>query len=234
MMKKLLVLPLYNLADRIEDILPRAAAALDEDDTLLLVDDGSTDNTQELIETKGQIFYFRHERELGFGGVMISAFDFARKGGYSRLILADARSSNFSLVVGLCSRALEEGYEIVNISRNMQKIGNDGDYAVYSTGNMLSVRVNNYTGMELADMFSPYKAFDVEAMDALVLEEFDESWILQLWIQSAYFNKRSVELFCAELSDEYREESQVLEKDQEYYNRFIDGEILLYPLAAAE
>jgi|GEM_PF-654582 len=231
-MKKLLVLPLYNLADRVEDILPRAMAAVDDSDTVLLIDDGSTDNTAELVNADvcEKIFYFRHECELGFGGVMISAFDFAKKGGYECVIVADSRSSNFSLIVELCSRAIEEGYEIVNISRNMRKNEQNSEYAVFSTGTFLSKRINDYTGLDLSDIFSPYKAFLVDKIDEMTLEEFDESWILQLWIQSAYFKKRTIEVFCAALSDEYTEESEILEKDPEHYNNFVSGEMLLYPV----
>lgn len=232
-MKKLLVLPFYNLADRIADILPRAFAAIDDGDTVLVVDDGSSDDTDELIQSAydgdERLFYFRHEAGLGFGGVMISALDFARKGNYDCIIAADARGSNFTIVTELCSRAFGEGYEIVNVSRNMSRAESDKDYAVFSTGTLLSGRVNSHTGLTLADMFSPYKAFLVSAVEEMTLEEFDESWILQLWIQSVYFGRRSIEVFCSELSGEYVEEIKILEKDPDYYNSFLDGEFLLYP-----
>lgn len=233
-MKNLLVVPVYNLVDRIDDIVRRLRSASEDNEDILFVDDASADGSVEHIETGNGLFCIRHECELGFGGVMISALEFARKGGYANLILLDARSSNFAVAASLFRRALEQEYEIVNLSRNLQKVEGDEEYAVLETSKLISTRLNNHTGLSLSDVFSPYKAFEVSALDGMTLEEFDESWILQLWIQAVHFGKRVTEVYCAELSEEYTEEAQVLEYDREHYDTFMDGEILLYPYDAEE
>jgi glycosyltransferase involved in cell wall biosynthesis len=66
-MKVSVVIPTYNRAYIIRDALESALAQTHKDYEIIIVDDGSTDNTRELVESYGnaKIRYVRHEQNRG-------------------------------------------------------------------------------------------------------------------------------------------------------------------------
>ena len=62
----------------------------------------------------------------------------------------------------------------------------------------------------------------------MTLEEFDESIIIQLFVQGAHFRRRIQEIFCADLAGAEAAEAG-LEHDADHYLDFLEGEKLLYP-----
>ena len=108
--------------------------------------------------------------------------------------------------------------------------GMDGDYSVIDTGSLVSGKLNAITGFELADPFSPYKGYALKAVQGLELEEFDENYIIQLWIQSAHFGLKFKEIYCTDIHTGYISEDDFLEMDPDHYLTFIEAEKLLYPV----
>ena len=106
----------------------------------------------------------------------------------------------------------------------------DGEYSVVDTGSLVSSRINEVTGFNLADPFSPYKGFSVRGIEPLVLEEYDENAVIQLWIQSSHHGLPVKEIACEEIHTGYVPEDEFLEREQDYYLAFIDSEKLLYPV----
>ncbi len=75
-MKLSLIMPVYNEIDTVEEIL-RRVAAVDVADQIILVDDGSTDGSGDLLELLAQqnpqLELIRHERNQGKGAAIRSA-----------------------------------------------------------------------------------------------------------------------------------------------------------------
>lgn len=79
-MKKLsIVIPAYNEKKTIEKIvgLVRAVNLGDIEKEIIIVDDGSTDGTREILKTMPGIRYFFHEKNLGKGGAIKTGFKIA-------------------------------------------------------------------------------------------------------------------------------------------------------------
>src|SRR5688572_14601101 len=82
----LTALPVYNEARHIPDVLP-AVAAYSED--VLVVDDGSKDETPNVLRTFPRIQTIRHERNQGYGAALRTAFLYAQEQGYDALVTID-------------------------------------------------------------------------------------------------------------------------------------------------
>ncbi|MBN2434133.1 MAG: glycosyltransferase [Spirochaetes bacterium] len=225
---ELIALPIYNQAT----ITPRRIAELytyvQDVNDVLIVDDGSDDGIGDLIKTGEKLKYIRHESPLGYGGSFITVMEYAAKHDFERVYFLDISNENFTEPVALMREILDSGADIVNISRKQMKQKTD-DYLIINPSEPVSQKINSVTGFCLSDVFSPFKGFAINSLKEMTLEEFDESLILQLWIQSAHYKKKVREVHCSKILDGTINDISILSHDPEYYLNFIQGELLLYP-----
>src|SRR3989344_7869607 len=75
-MKLSIIIPAYNEQDTIEEVIYRIKNAdIDANEKeIIVVDDGSTDNTRDIIQRIPGIRYILHERNLGKGGAVKTGF----------------------------------------------------------------------------------------------------------------------------------------------------------------
>jgi glycosyltransferase involved in cell wall biosynthesis len=80
-MKLSVVIPAYNEEKTIKEIISRVKAVdlsrLDVEKEIIVIDDGSTDSTRELLKTISGITYIFHEKNLGKGGSVKTGFKHA-------------------------------------------------------------------------------------------------------------------------------------------------------------
>src|SRR4051794_2599830 len=70
----LTALPVYNEASHIGPVLDEVKQYADD---VLVVDDGSTDGSSEILAKRDDIFLVSHERNGGYGSSLKTAFDYA-------------------------------------------------------------------------------------------------------------------------------------------------------------
>ncbi|MFP6677677.1 MAG: glycosyltransferase, partial [Pirellulaceae bacterium] len=63
-MRALTILPVYNEAQHVEAVLDEVRRYVDD---VLVVDDGSTDGTAELLAKRADIVLLRHDQNRGYG-----------------------------------------------------------------------------------------------------------------------------------------------------------------------
>jgi glycosyltransferase involved in cell wall biosynthesis len=226
-MSDVIVLPVYNNATAASE---KAPVLADEnyDDIILVVDDGSTDNLSDLIETAPNLHYLQHERSLGFGGILISSVEYAIAHHYENLYMLDVTQSSIFTALKLLRSTLNKGFDLVTLSR-FEQDDQSGDYATIVPGRIISHHLKETTSLAYSDFFSPLKAIRMDAINDFVLEEFDEAIFIQLWIQSVYYKIKLVEIYNSEcLNPDASHET--FENNEEHYINFIKGESLLYPL----
>lgn len=96
-MRTLVILPTYNEAENIDEVLTRLRAALPEC-SVLVVDDGSPDGTADLAEkldvTLGNIHVLRRAAKSGLGSAYRAGFRWGLEHGYDAMVEMDADLSH--------------------------------------------------------------------------------------------------------------------------------------------
>jgi glycosyltransferase involved in cell wall biosynthesis len=116
--KVLVVMPAWNERDCIGDTV-REVLALQQDYSVLVVDDGSSDGTPELAELAGA-HVLRLPFNLGVGGAMRAGFKYAQRMGYDAVVQVDAdgqhgpRKWAMRLLAGVISRIA--GTELTDVT----------------------------------------------------------------------------------------------------------------------
>ena len=85
-MRYLVAIPVFNEAETLQTVL-RLVRRHARD--ILVIDDGSTDETPQLLRRQKGVFRIRHLDNRGYGQSLVEAFDFAVAGNYDWLITMD-------------------------------------------------------------------------------------------------------------------------------------------------
>lgn len=172
-MKLSIIIPCYNEADTIRELIKRVDSVEIPDKEIIIVDDGSTDGTREILRREffpGIQKIVFHEKNLGKGAAL--------KTGYSAatgdvLVVQDA---DFEYDPGelpmLLALITEGGADVVYGSRF---IGGTTFSAVsfwHVTANRFLTKLSNlFTGLSLTDMETCYKMFRREVIESMRIEE---------------------------------------------------------------
>ncbi len=84
--KWLAALPVYNEVGYVNAILDEVVQYIDH---VLVVDDGSTDGTSELLAQRDDIAVVRHVQNQGYGAALKTAFDYAIEHGFDGVVTLD-------------------------------------------------------------------------------------------------------------------------------------------------
>lgn len=193
-MRVLVAIPVFNE----EKHLPRVLTAVRRHAShILVVNDGSTDRTAELLRGEVGVCTITHPENRGYGQSLIDAFRFAERRGHDWVITIDC----------------DEQHEPERIPEFVRQIArNDAD--VISGSRYLASRLDddeaprdrrriNHTvndlleqlvGLKLTDSFCGFKAHRVAAMQRLALDEPGYAFPLQFWVQCARQQLRIREL----------------------------------------
>jgi dolichol-phosphate mannosyltransferase len=170
-MKVLVVLPTYNEAENIGEVLGRTREALPDAD-VLVVDDGSPDGTADLAEgigrDAGHIEVLRRDRRRGLGDAYRAGFSWGMDHGYDAMIEMDSDLSHDPAALPSLVAPLED-HDLVIGSRYVAG-GSIPEWAPHRR--FLSRGGNVYSawmlGVPVKDMTAGYRAYR-----ATVLKDID-------------------------------------------------------------
>ncbi len=192
----LTALPVYNEQSHLAEVL---ATVRQYAQNILVVDDGSTDATPELLKRESGIQVVTHSPNRGYGAALQSAFDFAVKHKYDVLVTIDCDGQHEPrLIPELVARVFEEAArpaDIVSGSRYLQIFEGDSrpPEERRRINQLVTELINERLSLNLTDAFCGFKAYRVDALPRLNITEFGYAMPLQLWVQAVRSEFRIVE-----------------------------------------
>jgi glycosyltransferase involved in cell wall biosynthesis len=159
----LVAIPCYNEEIAIGSVV---LGALRHVDDVVVIDDGSRDNTAQVAKLAGAKV-IKHQMNLGKGAAIKTAFSYASECNYDILVLIDGDGQhNPEEIMQLVAPILAGEADVVNGSRYIN--GNDKNTPSYRRlGQLLLDKVTNMnSGLRLTDTQSGFRAFAVHTAPA--------------------------------------------------------------------
>jgi dolichol-phosphate mannosyltransferase len=192
----LTALPIYNEARHIPDVLNEVRRYSSD---ILVVNDGSTDDTAAVLAAQTNVQVVTHEHNLGYGAALRTAFDYAAQHDYDVIVTIDCDGQHQPRLIPELAAAVfppgERPVDIVSGSRYLKTL--DGNSVPPEERRRINVAVtqlvNDRLGLDLTDAFCGFKAYRVAALKKIKITELGYAMPLQLWAQAAAFGLRIVE-----------------------------------------
>jgi dolichol-phosphate mannosyltransferase len=190
----LIAVPVFNERRYVEPVLDKIHRYCPE---ILVVDDGSTDGTADVLAARSDIRLIRHGENRGYGQSLIDAFAFADDAGYDWVITMDCDEQHEpERIPDFIRQIRTDCWDLISGSRYLHPRHNDDlpptdRRAVNMT---ITTILNDLFALNLTDAFCGFKAHRVSAMRRLRLTEPGYAFPLQLWPQVAAAALRITEI----------------------------------------
>ena len=181
--KYLTALPVYNEVNHVNGVLDQVCAISPH---VLVVDDGSKDGTSDLLAARRDVQAVRHPENRGYGGALITAFEYAMRNGYEVLVTIDCDGQHEPQRIPAFVEACA-GVDMVSGSRYLQEFPGDSAPPAQRRriNQTITAELNQRLGLHLTDAFCGFKAYRVGALTSLSLTETGYAMPLELWVQVA-------------------------------------------------
>jgi glycosyltransferase involved in cell wall biosynthesis len=188
----LTALPVYNEAKHVTEVLN---AVVKNSSDVLVVDDGSTDGTRELLALRGDVTVLSHAKNRGYGAALRTAFDYAIAHRYEVVVTIDCDGQHepqrIWRLAAACRHAdIASGSRYLELDASARQAPPDRR----RINQQVTEEINCRFGLKLTDAFCGFKAYRVEALKRLRLTEDGYAMPLELWVQAAFQGLKIVEL----------------------------------------
>lgn len=183
-MKFLTAIPVYNEERHLERVLGQVRRY---SSNILVVNDGSTDRTGELLARQHGVEVITHPKNRGYGAALISAFEYTvAHPEYDVLVTMDCDGQHEPSRIPVLLEAIHDT-DIVSGSRYLRDFRQDNEAPEdrRAINGIITREINARFGLELTDTFCGFKAYRREALLELHITETGWGMPLQLWVQAA-------------------------------------------------
>src|SRR5262245_15131803 len=191
-MKLLTAIPVYNEERHVEGVLQEVRRYSQD---ILVVNDGSTDRTGEMLAGQQDLHLITHPKNTGYGAALISSFGFAREHDYDVLVTMDCDGQHEPARIPVLLEAIHDA-DIVSGSRYLRKFRQDNTAPQdrLQINHQVTQELNARHGLHLTDSFCGFKAYRREVLARLRITETAWGMPLQLWVQAARLGLRVKEV----------------------------------------
>ena len=180
----LIVIPVFNEEKHLGEVI-RGIQSLDLRCQILVVDDGSTDKTAQVVHAADVDHFIMHKKNFGPGRALATGFEFAIRKGFDILVTVDGDGQhNVEEIPNFLNSIFDADIVSGNrFSPKSPKIGSAPLEKVEATS-LLTKFVNKVTGYSLHDAFCGFKAYKVNSLAKIKLTLQGFAWPLELFVQA--------------------------------------------------
>jgi dolichol-phosphate mannosyltransferase len=162
---------------------------------ILVVNDGSTDRTPELLARDPGLRVLTHPHNKGYGAALMSAFAYALDHGADVLVTMDCDGQHEPARIPVLLEAIGDA-DIVSGSRYLRDFRQDtlAPQDRRRINQTVTAELNARFGLHLTDAFCGFKAYRRDALTGLRITETGWGMPLQLWVQAARLGLRITEV----------------------------------------
>lgn len=191
-MRLLTAIPVYNEEAHLEPVL---AEVLRHAGDVLVVDDGSTDRTPDLLRNFPAVQVIRHDRNRGYGAGLKSAFRRTIEAGFDGLVTLDCDGQHEPSRIPEVAAPLAAA-DIVSGSRYLRVF--DPAQRPPEVRRRINAEVtrwlNDCLGFALTDAFCGFKAYRTSALETFEIVDDGYAMPLEVWVQAAAHGLKVVEV----------------------------------------
>jgi glycosyltransferase involved in cell wall biosynthesis len=193
-MKVLTAIPVYNEVRHIESVLSEVRRYSPD---LLVINDGSTDGTHEVLAAQQDLTVISHPKNRGYGAALITAFQHLLTTDFDVLVTMDCDGQHEPARIPVLLEAMDSDTDLVSGSRYLRDFRQsslptpqDRRYI----NQTITTELNDQFGLNLTDAFCGFKAYRRDALARLDITETGWGMPLQLWVQVAFRGLRVKEI----------------------------------------
>jgi glycosyltransferase involved in cell wall biosynthesis len=183
-MPVLIAIPVYNEERHLERVLGEVRRHAPD---IVVINDGSTDRTAELLARQSGIHVITHAHNRGYGAALSSAFAHAlSRPDVDVLITMDCDGQHEPARISVLLEAIHDA-DIVSGSRYLRDFRQDNQAPQdrRRINQQITAELNARFGLHLTDAFCGFKAYRRGALARLSITETGWGMPLQLWVQAA-------------------------------------------------
>jgi glycosyltransferase involved in cell wall biosynthesis len=193
-LRMLIAIPVFNELQYVNRVLDKVKRFAGD---ILVIDDGSTDGTAELLTRRRDIQLIGHAVNRGYGQSIIDAFCYADSHGYDWVITMDCDEQHEpEMIPQFVRRIRTDRWDIISGSRYLTPGRGDdlppGDRRTINA--TITSLVNDVLHLNITDAFCGFKAHRTGAMVPLKLDEPGYAFPMQLWPRAAAAQLRITEI----------------------------------------
>lgn len=187
-MNWLTAIPVFNEAAHIRKVLREVRRY---STNVLIVNDGSTDDTPNILATEPDLRVVTHPKNRGYGAALITAFAYTIEHEFDGLVTMDCDGQHEPARIPVLLEAIHD-CDIVSGSRYLRDFRQDNPAPTdrRRINALITQEINERYGLNLTDAFCGFKAYRREALEKLRITETGWGMPLQLWVQAARLGLR--------------------------------------------
>lgn len=192
----LIGIPVYNEQRYVTSVLGEVRRYADH---VLVIDDGSTDTTPMQL-ARQPVEVIRHAENRGYGRSMQDMLRWAKFDGFDWLITMDCDEQHEPAAIPLFLDRIARGdADVISGSRYLDRSADNGADGTppadrKKINGVITSELNERLGMQLTDAFCGFKAYRVEACEAMALDVDGYDFPMQFWVQAVALGLRIEEL----------------------------------------
>ena len=180
----LLAIPVFNEAKYVVRVIDEASRFVTD---ILVIDDGSTDQTPNLLNRHGTVSVITHPENRGYGKTLADAFDFAQRHGYDWLITMDCDEQHEpARIPEFIETTRQNDADIISGTRYPPGLAVEASVPPDRRRINLQITdiLNRRLSLSITDAFCGFKAYRVSALRHFNITVPGYAMPMQLWVQA--------------------------------------------------